>query len=56
MSVSDLRPEDRKETLIVQMENRDGDCIVYLNEIVRDATGVCLGDSTKTSCERRSWF
>jgi hypothetical protein len=56
MGVSDLRPEDRKETLIVQMENCDGDCIVYLNEIVRDTTGVCLGDSTKTSRERRSWF
>lgn len=56
MSVSDLRPEDKREALIVQMENLDGDCIVYLNEIVRETAGIYLGESTKTSCGQRSWF
>ena len=53
MRVSDLLPEDKKETLLVRMENRDSDSLVYLDEIVRNNAGVSLGESNKTSSNRR---
>ncbi len=56
MRVSDLRPEDKKETLLVQMESRDGDCIVYLDEIIRDTPAARLGTGTKTTRNQKSWF
>ena len=56
MSVSDLRPEDKRESLIVHMENRDGDCLVYLNEIIRNSAGATLSEGTKTNREHKSWF
>lgn len=35
MKVSDLNSEDKREALMVRMENGDGDCLVYLDEIVK---------------------
>ena len=44
MSVSDLRPEDRTETLMVRMESRDGVSRIWLSPIVRKDDDVALDD------------
>lgn len=56
MCVSDLNDEDKREILLVRMENRDGECFVSWNEIERDKKGASLGKGKKTSNEQRNWF
>lgn len=56
MKVSDLNSEDKKEALIVRMENDDGDCLMYLDEIIRDKKGVTLKESLITESSQRKWF
>lgn len=56
MRVSDLNSEDKKEALMVRMENSDGDCLVYLDEIIRDKNGVILKDCLVTESSQKKWF
>lgn len=56
MKVSDLNSEDKREALMVRMENCDGDCLVYLDEIIRDRNGVTLKDGFVTECSQKKWF
>jgi hypothetical protein len=56
MKVSDLNSEDKREALMVRMENSDGDCLVYLDEIIRDQNGVNLKDSLVTGSSQKMWF
>ena len=50
MSVSSLRHEDKTELLLVSLLSRDGDNVVWIDEIVRDEEGqVRLGRATKLS-------
>jgi hypothetical protein len=44
IAVSQLRPEDRTETLMVRMESRDGVSHLWLSPIVRSDEGVTLLD------------
>lgn len=39
MKVSDLNDDDKSEALLIRMENRDDDCLIYLNEIKRNENG-----------------
>jgi hypothetical protein len=39
MAVSDLRPEDRGEALVVTVQGRDGTTKTWVDPIRRDATG-----------------
>lgn len=55
MKVSDLNSEDKKEALMVRMENSDGDCLIYLDEIIRDKDGVTLKDCMATKSSQK-WF
>jgi hypothetical protein len=54
--VSDLRDGDRTEALYLRMESRDGDCVVYLNRIVREGNKVGLGEYRTISDEELQWF
>lgn len=56
MKVSDLNSEDKREVLMVRMENADGDCLVYLDEIIRDKNGVTLKDSLVDEGAQKKWF
>jgi hypothetical protein len=56
MKVSELNDKDKSEALFVRMENLDGDCVVYLNEIIRDETQATLGKGKTSSGEQRNWF
>ena len=56
MKVSELNDEDKKEILLVRMENSDGDCVVYWDEILRGEKGVCLGIDKRISGEPSNWF
>ena len=56
MNVVDLREEDKKAMLMVRMEKRDGDCLIYVDEIIRDEKGITLKERQSTSDNRRSWF
>lgn len=56
MKVSELNDEDKSEALFVRMENLDGDCVVYLNEIIREETKATLGKGKTLSGEQRNWF
>lgn len=56
MKVSDLNTEDKKEALMVRMENGDGDCLIYLDEIIRDKNGVTLKESLVTKSSQNKWF
>jgi len=56
MKVSDLNAEDKKEALMVRMENRDGDCLVYLDQIIRDKNGIILKEGVATSVSQNKWF
>lgn len=55
MKVSDLNAEDKKEALMVRMESSDGNCQVYLDEIIRDEKGIILRES-KAVKESKKWF
>lgn len=56
MKVSDLNDQDKKEILLIRMENRDGDCIIYWDEIMRNEKGVALKNCKKFSEKRQNWF
>lgn len=56
MRVSDLKPEDRTEALYLKMESRDGDCLIYLNQIIRDGEKVELGADRRILGEDLAWF
>lgn len=56
MKVSDLNSEDKREALMVRMENGDGDCLIYLDEIVRDKNGITLKDGLVTESSQKKWF
>jgi hypothetical protein len=54
--VSDLRDGDKTEALYLRMETRDGDCVVYLNRIMRNGKKVELGEQRTISDEDLKWF
>ncbi len=54
--VSDLQSGDRTEALYLRMESRDGDCVVYLNSILREGNQVELGEERTISHEDLQWF
>jgi len=56
MKVSDLNAEDKREALMVRMENSDGDCLIYLDEMIRDKNGVTLKESLVSENSQRKWF
>jgi hypothetical protein len=56
MKVSDLNDEDKKEALMIRMENSDGDCLVYLNEIIRDENGHTLKEGKIIGNAQKKWF
>lgn len=56
MKVSDLNDEDKREALIVRMENRDNDCIMYLDEIRRDENGITLKKCQAIRETQKNWF
>ena len=56
MRVSDLNDEDKAEALMIRMENRDGGCLIYLDEMIRDKNGVILKEDTITNSSQRKWF
>ena len=56
MKVSDLNAEDKKEALMVRMENSDEDCLIYLDEIIRDKNGVYLKECLVTGSSQKKWF
>lgn len=56
MKVSDLNVEDKTEALMIRMENRDGDCLIYLDEIIRDKNDVTLKESTAINSSQAKWF
>ena len=56
MKVSDLNAEDKKEALMVRMETSDGDCLIYLEEIIRDKNGVTLKEGLATESSQKKWF
>lgn len=56
MKVSDLNDEDKREALMVRMENRDGGSLVYLNEIIRSKDGVTLKEVTASNGSQTKWF
>lgn len=56
MKVSDLNDEDKKEALMMRMENGDGDCLIYLHEIVRDENGHALKEGEIIKSAQKMWF
>ncbi len=56
MKVSELNDKDRKEVLLVRMENCDRDCVIYWNEIMRNKDGIALSDVKKIHNGERHWF
>lgn len=56
MKVSDLNDEDKKEALMIRMENRDGDCLIYLDEITRNKNGHALNENKIIRSAQRKWF
>jgi len=56
IKVSELKDEDKSEVLYLRMENRDGGCVVYLDEILRNGGNVTLGDRRTLNGEKRNWF
>lgn len=56
MNVSDLSDEDKKEALMVRMENADGECLMFLDEIVKAKNSVTLKEGTVTNSSNTKWF
>ena len=56
MRVSDLREADKTEALFLRMESRDGDCVVYIDKILRNGENVRLGEGMIIKDEERKWF
>jgi hypothetical protein len=55
-NIADLNVEDKKEALMVRMENQDGDSLMYLNEIVRDESGPALKEDIARNNLPKKWF
>ena len=48
MKVSQLRPEDRREVLMVSAQSRDGWAVSWVDQLARDKTGkISLGECTE---------
>lgn len=56
MKISELNSEDKREALMVRMENRAGDSLVILDEMIRDKNGVTLKQSLITERSQKRWF
>lgn len=56
MRVSDLHDEDKKEALMIRMESGEGDCLIYLDEIIRGQSGHALKESQVIRSSKRKWF
>ena len=56
MRVSDLNDEDKKEALMIRMENSDGDCLIYLDEIIRNENGHALKEGEIIKSAQKKWF
>jgi hypothetical protein len=56
MKVSDLNDEDKREALMIKMENSDGDCLIYLDEIIRDENGITLKECKAIRGAQKKWF
>ena len=56
MKVSELNEQDKTEALYLRMESRDGDCVVYLNRIIRDGDKVELSVDKMIPDEDLKWF
>jgi len=48
--------EDKKEALIISMENCHGDCLIHFDEIVSDENGQSLKKSQLTENAPKKWF
>lgn len=55
MKVSDLNDKDKREALIIRMEIRDEDSLLYLHEIKRKENSVTL-DECKVMRDQNKWF
>lgn len=56
MKVSDLNDEDKREALIVRMENSEEECIIFLDEIKRDENGTTLKECKDIKMVQNKWF
>lgn len=56
MRVADLNDKDKREALMVRMENKDGYCITYSNEFERDDHCHFLTDKIIVEQPQRNWF
>lgn len=56
MKVSDLHKDDKKEALMVKMETRNGDCLLYLDEIIRSENGHSLKETAICKTIQKMWF
>ena len=56
IKVSELTPEDRSETLMIQLESRDGATRLWFHRIVRTAARVALADPVEWSGPPRGRF
>ena len=56
MKVSDLKAGDKTEALYLRMESKDGDCLVYLDRIIRHGDKVDLGEHRTINGEELKWF
>lgn len=45
MKVSELKPEDKTEALMIRYQNLDGDQCVWVNPILRNGAGISLGET-----------
>ena len=54
--VSELNDGDKTEALYLRMESREGDCVVYLNRIIRTGDRVELGGDRGIPGEALQWF
>ena len=45
IKVSELKPEDRTEALMIRFQSSDGNQCVWVNPIIRKGTGVSLGET-----------
>jgi len=56
MRVSDLKDGDKTEALYLRMESKDGDCVIYLDEIIRHGDKVDFGEHRDITGEAVKWF
>lgn len=56
MKVSELTDEDKKDVLLITMENRAGDSVTYMAQILRDENGIVLDESTMSQSPYKKWI